>query len=594
MKRNFQLFKQIIVILFLSITTFCQIPDGYKKGLEYINKTDLKSFISVLADDSLKGRAADTEENLKAARFIAHRFYDLGLKPIDEKNGKRYHVITEEDENAPLIKAGKDVEPDFYDAYFQKFFILDTKISNDNSLKLITNYSNSRKEIQFDYRNDFIIDYKSPQNLSLSAPVVFVGYGIVDGPNKYNDYLTKDGKKIDVKNKIVLLIEGYPQQEDSTSVFNKKQKGAVSYNTKKKAVAALEKGALAVLVAKSPLKPSPPFVVSSEPLYNAFSKKNYTLPELKSKESIPLIYINNNILKELLTGLAINLEEQLHAVDSTLKPISQELRDKNIQLDIRFDNNLISSENVVGFIEGNDPVLKNEFVVVGAHFDHVGLGNYGALSKKDVGKIHNGADDNASGTAGMMELAEAFSKCKPKRSIVFIAFNAEEMGMLGSRYYAYQHPLKNIEKTVGMVNLDMISRNDPKLVWAGGIFYSSDMKKIVEEANKEMGFEVLYNVGLLTFASDQGPFIRKKVPSVFFFAGLHDDYHTPNDKIDKLDFNKVESISKLAFISAWIIANTDGLPKYREMTMDEKIDLVKESGDRQKKYRSEEKKVTEK
>jgi len=105
-----------------------------------------------------------------------------------------------------------------------------------------------------------------------------------------------------------------------------------------------------------------------------------------------------------------------------------------------------------------------------------------------------------------------------------------------------------------------------------------------------MGFEVLYNVGLLTFASDQGPFIRKQVPSVFLFAGLHDDYHTPKDKINTLDFNKIERVSKLGFISAWLLANTNDLPKYREMTMDEKIALVKESGDRQKKYRTEEKK----
>ncbi|MDP3148920.1 MAG: M20/M25/M40 family metallo-hydrolase [Ignavibacteria bacterium] len=590
MKKFLSPMQLLVVSLILVTSSFPQIPEGYKKGLEYINKGDLQRFISVLADDSLKGRAAGTDENLEAARFIAHRFYELGLIPAEAKNGRQYHAPAEDDENTPLMKSNKEVEPDYYDKYFQKFFVLDTKLDVNNSLKLISNFSTGRKEIQFDYRNDFIIDYKYPQNISLSSEVVFVGYGIDNGPNKYSDYETSTGEKIDVKNKIVLMLEGYPQQDDTLSAFNQNKKGAVTYNVKKKTALAMEKGALAVLVAKSPLKASPPFIISSQPLYNAFSGKNYTLPELKAKESIPLIYINNNILKELLSGLSKNLDEELQNVEPTLKPISHELKDKNIQLDIRFDNNLIPSENVVGFIEGNDPVLKNEFVVVGAHFDHVGLGKYGAMNKKDVGKIHNGADDNASGTAGMMELAEAFSHCKPKRSIVFIAFNAEEMGMLGSRYYAYQNPLKNIEKTVGMVNLDMISRNDPKLVWAGGIFYSSDMKKIIEEANKEIGFEVLYNVGLFTFASDQGPFIRKKVPSVFFFGGLHDDYHTPNDKINRLDFDKVEKISKLGFVSAWLLANTDDLPKYREMTMDEKIVLVKESGERQKKYQSEEKK----
>jgi len=590
-KKILLLKKLFIVSLILFTTALPQIPEGYKKGLEFINKTDLQKFISVLADDSLKGRGAGTDENLEAARFIARRFYDIGLKPVETKNVRPVKITTDDDdENTPLMKSMKTIEPDYYDKYFQKFFILDTKLAQNNSLKLISNLPTGSKTKEFDYRNDFIIDYKIPQSLSLSAQVVFVGYGIAEGPNNYSDYVTKNGEKIDVKDKIVLMLEGYPQQDDTTSVFNRNKKSSIIYSIKKKTTVALEKGALAVLVAKSPLKATPPFVVSAEPLFKAFSNNSYTLPELKTKESIPLIYINNNILNELLSVTANELEEQLHDLESSSKSISQELKNKSVQIDIHFKNSLIPSENVVGFLEGSDAVLKNEFVVVGAHFDHVGLGNYGAMHKKDKGSIHNGADDNASGTAGMLELAEAFSKCKPKRSIVFIAFNAEEMGMLGSRYYAYQNPMKNIEKTVAMVNLDMISRNEPKLMWAGGIFYSSDMKKIIEEANKEMGFEILYNVGLLTFASDQGPFIRKKVPSVFFFAGLHDDYHTPLDKADKVDYDKVESISKLAFISAWLLANTNDLPKYRELTMDEKIELVKESSERQKKYRSEDKK----
>ncbi|MDP3685186.1 MAG: M28 family peptidase, partial [Ignavibacteria bacterium] len=391
-----------IVSLFLVTSTFAQIPEGYKKGLEFINKKDLQRFISVLADDSLKGRAAGTDENLEAARFIAHRFYELGLIPAEAKNGRQYHAPAEDDENTPLMKSNKEVEPDYYDKYFQKFFILNTKLDVNNSLKLISKFSTGSKEIQFDYRNDFIIDYKYPQNISLSSEVVFVGYGIDNGPNKYSDYETSTGEKIDVKNKIVLMLEGYPQQDDTLSAFNRNKKGAITYNVKKKTALAMEMGAIAVLVAKSPIKTSPPFAVSAEPLYNSFSRNNYTLPELKSKESIPLIYINNNILKELLSEQLISLEDQLREIESTPKTISQELKNTIVKMDIRFDNKLIPSENVAAFLEGTDPVLKNEFVVVGAHFDHVGLGNYGALSKKDIGKIHNGADDNASGTAGMM------------------------------------------------------------------------------------------------------------------------------------------------------------------------------------------------
>jgi len=583
-KNFFLRFKNVVGGFLLCATTFSQIPGGYKQGLEKINKEDLKKFVSVLAHDSLKGRAADTNENLIAARYIAHRFYQLGLAPICGNNRKQLPAVTDEEDNVSPVVEAKEVDPDYYDSFFQKFFILDSKLSSDNLLTVTTNYAEGKKETLYDYRNDFIIDYKTPQSVSISSKVVFLGYGISDGPNNYDDYKTNSGEQLDVKNKIVLILEGYPQQDDSSSIFNLNKKGLITFSNKKKAAVAMEKGAAAVLIAKSPIIPAPPFAVSAEPLYKAFSNSSYSLPELETKKNIPLIYINQKMLKELLADLPVKIERQLSEVDSVPKSISKELTNKSIQLDIRFENKLIPSENVVGFLEGTDPVLKNEYIVVGAHFDHVGLGNYGAMNKKDKGLIHNGADDNASGSAGMMELAEAFSTCKPKRSIVFIAFNAEEMGLLGSRYYAYQNPLKDIKKTVGMVNLDMISRNDAKVIWGGGIFYSSDMKNIIEEANKEIGFEVFYNVGLLTFASDQAAFIRKKIPSVFFFAGLHGDYHTPKDKINTINLDKAERVSKLAFISSWILANTDKLPKYREMGMEEKVQLVKDSGERQKKY----------
>ena len=155
--------------------------------------------------------------------------------------------------------------------------------------------------------------------------------------------------------------------------------------------------------------------------------------------------------------------------------------------------------------------------------------------------------------------------------------------MLGSKHYVYQNPLFPLEKTVGMINLDMISRNDKRIIWIGGPFYSSDMKLLVEEANKEIGFELLYNVGLYTFASDQAGFIRRNIPSVFFFAGDHDDYHTPNDDVDKCDFDKAESVSKLGYLSAWLLANQNSKPAYRALSMEEKTKLVKDSIEKQKK-----------
>ena len=141
-----------------------------------------------------------------------------------------------------------------------------------------------------------------------------------------------------------------------------------------------------------------------------------------------------------------------------------------------------------------------------------------------------------------------------------------------------------------MVNLDMIGRNEPELVWVGGMFYSDDLKKIVQDANTQIGFELLFNVGLLTFASDQGPFIRKKIPSLFFFSGLHDDYHTPADDADKINFDKVERITKLAYLSGWILTNQEENQNTVRQPWMKRLYLVKESLDRQKKIRPDEKK----
>lgn len=587
--------NRLVVFLLLaglSVYSFPQVPTGYERGLEFIDKKDIKNSITFLASDKLKGRATGTEENLEAARFIAKKFYEFGLQPYSES--KNYLSVIpehEDDEDGIPIQPKENTKPDFYDKYFQKFYITSSKLS-ENKCDLIVTKKNSVGESSISYKikKDFIISYKSQKGISLKAPVVFVGYGIDKGESNYNDYLSKDGKEIDVKDKIVLLIDGHPQENDANSEFSK-SKNIVYKNVRKKCEIAMERGAIAVLVMQSPFKQNPPFIVKFENMSSAFLKSEFSLPEIKTKESIPLIYVSSELAKDLLAGSSHNLTTMLNDIDANLIANPFEIPNSMVDVSIDFDVDLIPTQNVIGFLEGTDSVLKNEYVVVGAHYDHVGLGYFGAMDKRNVGQIHNGADDNASGTSGLIELADALSKCKPKRSIIFAAFSAEENGILGSRYYASQNPFRKIENTVAMVNLDMIGRNEPELVWVGGIFYSDDLKKIVQEANIGIGFELLYNVGLLNFGSDQGPFIRKQVPSLFFFTGLHDDYHTPSDDAEKINFDKAERVSKLAYLSMWILANQDGKPKYREATMDEKIVLVKESMERQRKYRPEAKKI---
>lgn len=581
----------VLSLVGLSFNLFAQIPMDYEKGLEFIDKKDIKNSITFLASDKLKGRAAGTEENLEAARFIAKKFYEFGLQPYSEsKTYLSAFTEHEDDEEGIEIKPQENAKTDFYDKYFQKFYLTNSKLNENNCrLTLIKKNLVGEYSISYKLKKDFIISYKSQKGISFKAPIVFVGYGIENGDNNYNDYLSKDGREINVKNKIVLLIDGYPQENDANSEFNK-SKNILYRNIRKKSEIAMKKGAIAVFVVQSPLKQNPPFVVKFENMSSALLKSEFSLPEIKTKESIPIIYVSSEFVNDLLSGSDINLTGLLNVIDENLISNPFEVSETTIELSIDFDVDLIPTQNVIGYLEGTDSLLKNEFVIVGAHYDHIGLGQYGAMYKKNIGQIHNGADDNASGTSGVIELAEAFSKSKQKRSIVFIAFSAEENGILGSRYYASLNPFKKIENTIAMVNLDMIGRNEPELVWIGGIFFSEDLKKVVQDANEKIGFELLYNVGLLNFGSDQGPFIRKQIPSLFFFTGLHDDYHTPDDDVDKINFDKAERVAKLAYLSTWILANQEGKPKYRESTMDEKIVLVKESLERQKKYRPENKK----
>lgn len=561
-----------------------QIPPGYEEGLKTITSKEILSNITFLASDSLKGRAAGTEENNIAASFIASKFKEYGLKTVFQDRFAIFKKDKPEEEEALPKEAPVDFsKPGQFDNYFQKFNIKKIRLSEENSLKLFSKFEGGSSEITYKYKNDFLVWYEGAGDIKITAPVVFAGYGISKGENGYNDFVDSEGKELDVKNKVVIVVDGFPRENDPESAFSKSRK-ALYINPLRKAEAAAEKGALAILVMNSPLKQEPPINFKYEKMSKAFNKESFFIPEF-GRKNIPIIYVSKTFTRNLFGQTGVNVEKILTSIDKDLKPAAIDLKDKNVSYEIKFDSELLPTQNVIGILEGSDPKLKDEYVVVGAHYDHVGFGYYGAMDLKSKGKIHPGADDNGSGTCGLIELAEAFSKTKPRRSVLFIAFSGEENGLLGSKYYVNEQPVRPINKTVAMVNLDMISRNNPDMLWICGAFYGKDIIKVVEECNKNIGFDLLYNTGLLGGASDQAPFIKKDIPILFFFAGLHDDYHTPADVIGKVDCNKVEKVSKLAFETCWTLASQDGKPVFAPLSQDEKALVVKESMERQKKYK---------
>ena len=225
-----------------------------------------------------------------------------------------------------------------------------------------------------------------------------------------------------------------------------------------------------------------------------------------------------------------------------------------VSLEIRRDGRDHSlGRNVVGRVLGVDPELRDEFIVIGAHYDHVGRGLGSGLSRGDGGEIHNGADDNASGVSALLEVAEAYSlnRLRTRRSILFVAFDAEELGLHGSTAFVSDGGYSPA-KIAGMVNMDMISRNDLRTVKVGRrakdeqlgkIIY--DMARVLELEIDETGMDAVLN------RSDQAPFLREDIPSVFYFGGFHDDYHKPEDDIDRVNPAKIQNVGRLAFLTSW-------------------------------------------
>jgi Zn-dependent M28 family amino/carboxypeptidase len=217
------------------------------------------------------------------------------------------------------------------------------------------------------------------------------------------------------------------------------------------------------------------------------------------------------------------------------------------------DNTKPPFNNVVGFLEGSDPELKKEILIIGGHYDHVGPWKN---SKFGQDSIYNGADDNASGTAGVMVLAKTFCSMseRPKRSILFVAFGGEELGLVGSSFYC-KNPLFPLEHTIAMLNMDMISRNDPGMVYIVASKKSPDLAQINEKENEKIGLKLDYSQDVFIGSSDHAPFLAKKVPSLFFFTGITKVLHSPKDEADTIDSSKAERIARLVFYNAYYISN---------------------------------------
>jgi hypothetical protein len=511
-----------------------------------IRMADLKADLFFLAGDGFKGRLVGTPENALAAEFVRSRFERAGLKP-----------------------AGAD------GSFIQPVNLMVATLGDENLLEITATDGTA---LRHQPKQDFY-----PHRFSASghvrAPLVYAGFGITHAALSYNDYVAER-----VKGRVVLILEHEPGERDPSSPFD----GVVTAEAAvpiKKALAAQEHGAVGVLfVADVHNHPSDTnFEAQAHAYWPPETPRidRFTLAAWADQVRIPVAQVSPALAATLVRSTARSLADLSRAAETPrgFQPIP--LDGITVALTTSVDRDVVPDQNVLGYIEGTDARLKEEVVIVSAHYDHEGV---------DGARIFNGADDDGSGTVGLIEIAEAYALAaqanqRPRRTVLFASWGAEERGLLGAWAYTEQ-PTWPLERTVAVLNMDMIGRNEEVPVGGGGRFrgldvqtaesnrnavnilgYSRtpDLGEAVQRANKAHGLELKLrydnNASNLLRRSDHWPFLQRGVPAVWFHTGLHPDYHTQYDRPEKINYEKMEKIARLVHHASWMLANQDGRPR---------------------------------
>lgn len=499
--------------------------DPSAKALNSITVESARMHLSVLAADSMKGRKTPSPELTKAGEYIATQFRNFGLQPV---NGSYYHTFT-----------------------------LNKLALGPRERNRIVYQAEKGKPTVFALQTDFI-PYSESGSASVTAGVVFAGYGIVDSTRNYDDFAA-----LDVKGKFVAVVQGElaPVVDPSISggvIPRRSVSGRLDVKIKR----ALERGAAGLLVINALHRGR--FLTPRGypwPEFNKLFRGEPTMMQGPYDNKIPVVNIGESIVT-VLFGSVNRLEKIMKQIDSTRQPASFDCG-RTLEVETAINNRPIEIRNVVGWLRGTDPILRDEIVTIGAHYDHVGS----KTVADTVDGIFNGADDNASGTTAVIEIARAYSLLEslPRRSVLFIAFAGEESGLLGSRAYV-QAPSFPIARHVAMFNLDMVGRNSPDSLSVGGDTRSPELARINEEENKKIGFTLAYDIEQYFFRSDQASFAQEKIPSIFYFTGEHADYHRVTDEVEKINFEKLTRVAKLCFLTSHRVANLDHRVQYTEPT----------------------------
>ncbi|MFN7921119.1 MAG: M28 family peptidase [Bryobacteraceae bacterium] len=467
------------------------------------------SHIRFLASPALKGRGSGTPELNKAAEYIARQFHQAGLQVTDSHN------------------------------YFQAFSVTtNPRLGKSNTFA----WRGPGGKGSLAFQKEFV-PFNFSSGGSFEGKLVFAGYGITAKEYNYDDYAG-----IDVKDKFVIVMRHEPQEFEENSVFSGKVYTEHSQFASKATNAKIH-GARGVILVNdignhgNETDELEPFVKSVGP----------------SQAGIPFVQVKAEIVDKWLGKSGKSLKSLHLEIDHGLKPQSFDLAESPVvQMHVDIKRESKGVNNVIGVLPGE----TDEWVVIGAHYDHLGLGEQFSMAPSQAGTPHVGADDNASGTAGVIELARYFgAKGKQHRGIIFMTFAGEELGLLGSSYYV-NHPSLPLDKTVAMINMDMIGRIRDHKVYLGGLGTASSFQSLVEGLAKGSPLQFEFSDKTGYGSSDHTSFTTKQVPVLFFFSGLHADYHKPSDTWDKID--APETVRLLDFVSQTVshLANDEARPQF--------------------------------
>jgi len=484
-----------------------------------ITVRDLKKHLSFLASDELGGRYTLSPSNRVAARYLASQLESYGYRG-----------------------AARD------GSFIQKVPLGFRNVDMANSHVTI---SGSDSKQQFAYGKGFAVE--PPEDLSFSGELVFVGYGIASPANNRDDYVG-----LNIKNKIVVAFDGVPDSLPAGRLSADEQVD----------LAALARGAAGAIK----IPEAQVLATWTEVVAYLAGQEQLSLPPRRpaSGKVLPAITAGPDLIKVIAKAMGKEGGDLTSPAKKELKPV-QIPASAEVKLRVGIKE-APPAQNVVGILEGSDPMLKDEYVVFSAHYDHLKTG--------ENGEVFNGADDDGSGTVSVLEIAQAFSiGARPKRSILIVFHTGEELGLFGSEFNTDYEPVVPLPQLVADFNIDMVGRSRPEgdndlrdraltdkdsLYVIGADKLSSELNSLNELTNSEtsrLRFDYTYNDDKhperFYYRSDHYNYAKHGIPVIFYFTGVHRDYHKATDDVDKIDFEKMERIDRMIFATGWRVANLD-------------------------------------